>query len=83
MRSILTDFMRVYFSASGMCTENCQTFLWGGSGFPVVNDEAGCSCVCEDKSWSNLNLLGRASCVPRYGKPYPALGCETFYRQYI
>lgn len=26
--------------------------------------EGKCSCLCDNNSWSNLNLLGRASCVP-------------------
>lgn len=30
----------------------------------MYDEEGRCFCVCEDDSWSDLNLLGRASCVP-------------------
>ncbi len=46
-----------------MCTQGCQTFLWGGKGAPSYEDRA-CVCVCESDSWSDLNLLALPSCVP-------------------
>ena len=50
-------------SPDDMCLGDCQTFLWGGEGVPTHNGGQ-CSCVCQNSSWSNLNLLGRPSCVP-------------------
>lgn len=48
-----------------MCVQDCRTFLWGGGGVPTHDDGSGeCSCSCEDDSWSDLNIVGRASCVP-------------------
>lgn len=47
-----------------MCTQGCQTFIWGGEGTPTHDEEVRCFCVCEDDSWSDTNILGRASCVP-------------------
>lgn len=48
-----------------MCTENiCSTFVWGGPGYPELDTGGLCSCVCYDGTWSDLNILGRASCVP-------------------
>ncbi|CAM9155797.1 unnamed protein product [Ectocarpus sp. 13 AM-2016] len=48
-----------------MCTENiCSTFIWRGPGYPEHDTGGLCSCVCEDGTWSNWNILGRASCVP-------------------
>ena len=46
-----------------MCTLNCHTLLWGGSGRPVVNNDSSCSCLC-DEGRLEYNILGAASCVP-------------------
>ena len=48
-----------------MCIQSCRTFLWGGEGYPTYDGDGICSCVCKDDDWSNLNIFGRASCVPR------------------
>ncbi|CAN0110918.1 unnamed protein product [Pylaiella littoralis] len=50
--------------SSEMCVQDCRTFLWGGAGVPMHDAAGRCSCLCEDDSWSDLNILGRASCVP-------------------
>jgi len=47
-----------------MCTQGCQTFVWGGTGVPMHDEGGLCSCVCEDNSWSDHDILGSASCVP-------------------
>lgn len=47
-----------------MCSQDCRTFLWGGTGVPSQDEEDTCFCVCADDSWSDLNILGGASCVP-------------------
>ena len=47
-----------------MCTQGCQTFMWGGEGIPTHDEEGRCLCACEEDSWSDRNILGRASCVP-------------------
>ncbi|CAN0501230.1 unnamed protein product, partial [Laminaria digitata] len=50
-----------------MCTQDCRTWLWRGTGSPMYRDGEGggqCFCVCDDERWSDHNLLGRASCVP-------------------
>jgi len=47
------------------CVRECQTFLWGGTGTAVSDEQgAGCSCICEDEGWSDRNILGIPSCVP-------------------
>ena len=48
-----------------MCTQGCRTFIWGGTGVQELSDEHCSSCVCDDGSWSDINILGNASCVPR------------------
>jgi len=40
---------------------------------PKVDDEGGCWCACGGDGWSDLNVLGRPSCVP--GKAHLAFGC--------
>ncbi|CAN0188442.1 unnamed protein product, partial [Ectocarpus sp. 12 AP-2014] len=30
----------------------------------MSNDGTSCSCICEDESWADHNILGSASCVP-------------------
>lgn len=49
-----------------MCTQGCQTFMWGGKGSPIHDDEGECFCACGENndSWSDKNILSRASCVP-------------------
>lgn len=47
-----------------MCTQGCRAFIWGGTGVQELSHEH-CSCVCDDGSWSDLNILDSASCVPR------------------
>lgn len=46
-----------------MCDQSCS-FLWGGTGVATHDDDGGCFCVCGNDSWSSLNILGGASCVP-------------------
>lgn len=47
-----------------MCRTDCRTLIWGGTGQPAYGAGGQCSCICEDDSWSDRNILGRASCVP-------------------
>lgn len=58
------------------CIQGCQMFLSGGSGIPSTNERGECSCACGDEeSWSEYNILGRASCVPKKAHLiYGALG---------
>ena len=46
------------------CIQECQTFLWAGSGTPAIDGTGSCSCVCGHDGWYDFNILGRASCVP-------------------
>lgn len=66
-------FLPLHWGQRMLCTGSCRTFLWGGSGVPDMDDEGGCWCDCEDDSWSDLNVLGRPSCVPV--KAHLAFGC--------
>ncbi|CAN0293311.1 unnamed protein product [Ectocarpus sp. 6 AP-2014] len=47
-----------------MCGQDCQTFLWGGTGISTVGADGACRCACEDETWSEYNILGLPSCVP-------------------
>ncbi|CAM9667119.1 unnamed protein product [Ectocarpus fasciculatus] len=48
-----------------MCAENvCSTFVWRGPGFPELDSDGTCSCVCDNDTWSERNILGQPSCVP-------------------
>lgn len=47
-----------------MCRNECRTFLWKGDGQPTHSADGRCWCICEDETWSDRNILGRAACVP-------------------
>lgn len=47
-----------------MCIQDCRTFFWRGAGYAAHDAGGNCFCVCEDDGWSDINILGRASCVP-------------------
>ncbi|CAM9676003.1 unnamed protein product [Ectocarpus sp. 4 AP-2014] len=47
-----------------MCGQDCQTFLWGGTGISTVGADGGCRCACGGETWTEYSILGLPSCVP-------------------